>query len=142
MRSDTIITTLDRDLIRTDTRRCVLVRVSRTDATCCDGCDCAHNCVSMRNKEYLITFLISEDIRTFTMEGAEHNEKCNICKLLMYAYDKSYASPFYPCLCCSFLASFRFLINTENDRIGVYFSIVDQRIKLIYLARMIIRNRS
>ena len=74
MRSDTIITTLDRDLIRTDTRGCVLVRVSRTDATCCDGCDCAHNCATMRNKEYLITFLISEDIRTFTMEGAEHNE--------------------------------------------------------------------
>ena len=49
----------------------------------------------------------------------------------MYAYDKSYASPFYPCLCCSFLASFRFLINTENDRIGVYISIVDAAFTLI-----------
>ena len=36
MRSDTIITILDRDLIRTDTHRCVLVRVSRTDTMCCD----------------------------------------------------------------------------------------------------------
>ena len=36
MRSDTIIRILDRDLIRTDTLRCVLVRVSRTDTMCCD----------------------------------------------------------------------------------------------------------
>ena len=39
-----------------------------------------------------------------------------------------------------------FLIYTANDRIDVYFSTVDQRIKLIYLARLfhvwVIRNRS
>ena len=42
-----------------------------------------------------------------------------------------YPSPFYPCLCCHFLASFRLRINTEKDHIDIYFSVVDQGIKVI-----------
>ena len=58
-----------------------------------------------------------------------------------------YPSPFHPCLCCHFLASFRFQINTEKDRIDIYmyFSVVDQRIKVILpdvFNVLIIRNRS
>ena len=93
MRSDKIITILDRDLIRTDMRRCVLVRVSKTD-TCCDRLrllarlchdETTIGIYTSKTNIYLITFLISEDKITLMMEGAENATFA----LLMYAYDKT-----------------------------------------------------
>ena len=83
---------------------------------------------------YLITFFffffffISED-ETALMMDELRMRYLHYKSMLMI---KPYPSPFCPCLCCHFLASFRFRINTEKDRIGIYQSIVDQRIKVIY----------
>ena len=63
------------------------------------------------------------------MEGAKNDENATFA-LLMHAYDKAVSFPFLPCFCCLFLASSRFLINTEKDRSDINFSIVDQKIKL------------
>ena len=155
MRPDTIITILDRDLIRTDTLRCVLVRVSRTDTICCDSLrllawffgDCGHDCVTMR--PWLVYLLRKQTYTSLRFNlwrrnniddgGAENDENATFALLM------SYPSPFHPCLYCHFLASFRFRINTEKDHIGTYFSVVDQRIKVILpdvFNVLIIRNRS
>ena len=58
------------------------------------------------------------------MEGVENEENATFA-LFMHAYDKSFSLPFQP---LPLLQSFRFLINTEKDRIKIQFSIVDQRI--------------
>ena len=81
MRSDTIITILDRDLIRTVTIRCVLVRVSRTDTIVYDCwldfwrlwprlChdETAIGIFTSKTNIYSITFLISEDETTLMEE--------------------------------------------------------------------------
>ena len=57
------------------------------------------------------------------MEGVENEENATFA-LLMHAYDKALSFPFLP---LPLLPSFRFLINTEKDRINIQFSIVDQR---------------
>ena len=80
---------------------------------------------------YLITCLTSEDETILMMTGAENDANEVPTQGLVKPLS------FYPCLCYHFLASLRFLITTEKDRIDVYFSIVDQRIKLIYLAQCI-----
>ena len=68
------------------------------------------------------------------IEGVENEENATFA-LLMHAYDKALSSPFLP---LPLLPSFRFLINTEKDRINIQFSIiVDQRIKFIYRARCV-----
>ena len=59
------------------------------------------------------------------MEGVENEENVTFA-LLMHAY-----------LPLPLLPSFRFLINTEKDRIYIQFSIVDQRIKFICRARCV-----
>ena len=66
MRSDTIIAIRDRDLIRTDSSRCVPVGVSKTDTMCCGSlrllarlfCDCGHDCVTEEFFFYSIEFLV------------------------------------------------------------------------------------
>ena len=58
------------------------------------------------------------------MEGVEKEENATFA-LLMHAYDKALSFPFLP---LPLLPFFRFLINTEKDRIKIQFSIVDQRI--------------
>ena len=58
------------------------------------------------------------------MEGVENEENATFA-LLMHAYDKALSFPSLP---LPLLPSFRFLINTEKDRIEIQFSIVDQRI--------------
>ena len=68
------------------------------------------------------------------IEGVENEENATFA-LLMHAYDKALPPP--PFLPLPLLPSFRFLINTEKDRINIQFSIVDQRIKFIYRARCV-----
>ena len=85
---------------------------------------------------FLIMFLISEDETTLTMKGAE-NEENAIFTISMYVYDKALSFPFLPLPLLQFLATFRFRIKNENDRINIKFSIVDQRIKVSYLVRCI-----
>ena len=87
---------------------------------------------------YLITFLISER-RNNIGGGAENDENATFALVLPYP------SPFHSRLCCHFLASFRFRINTEKDHIDICFCVVDQRIKVILpdvFNVLIIRNRS
>ena len=67
------------------------------------------------------------------IKGVENEENATFA-LLMHACDKALSSPFLP---VPLLPSFRFLINTEKDRINIQFSIVDQRIKFIYRARCV-----
>ena len=154
MRSYTIITILDRDLIRTDTIRCVLVRVSRTDTICCDSLRLlawflaiVATIVSRWDRDWYIYFenkhiphyVFNLWRRNNINGGAENDENATFALLMPYP------SPYHHCLCCHFLASFRFRINTEKDHIDICFSVVDQRIKVILpdvFNVLIIRNRS
>ena len=85
---------------------------------------------------YLIMFLISEDETTLMMKGAE-NEENAIFTIFMYVYDKALSFTFLSLPLLQFLATFRFRIKNETDRINIKFSIVDQRIKVSYRVRCI-----
>ena len=91
--------------------------------------------VYILRKQTYTSLRLSGNETTLLMEGADNDENATFA-LLMNAYDKALSFPFLPLPLLPFPGILQISNLYRKDRIDVYLSIVDQRIKLIYLARL------